>query len=1104
MLTLAFDLTFQDLYSADGIKKLHAHWLAYLKEYSEEYFYVYSNGLSLDKKAESQLIIDLSPILEDFIGELFGIKHELHNICSLYNKLSAITRVKRLFVQRQAVKQYKPEQIPNIELLEEAGINLGDELSFATAVEEWENSGNTEMLEHAKIYAGWATLHPDGVAKHKDDVLFKTPKKLEYANLISLKRIDNSLCSEHMEHRNGFNLNDHGVGHIKALDQANYCIHCHHQGKDSCSKGMKDVQTNSFKVNELKVNLLGCPLEEKISEMNLLKSQGSVIGALATAIIDNPMLAATGHRICNDCMKACIYQKQEPVNIPMVETQTLNDVLDLPWGFEIYSLLAKWNPLNFKHPHMKANSNYKVLVVGLGPAGFTMAHHMLNHGCTVVAVDGAKIEPYDPSISGIDYFGNRTEFKPIKYVRQEIFEDLETRSPQGFGGVAEYGITVRWDKNYLSLIRLMLERRGNFRMYGGIRFGGTIDYTIAKNLGFDHIALSMGAGKPNLPDVTNMMAKGCRTASDFLMSLQLSGAALKDSLANLQIRLPVLVIGGGLTAVDTATESLAYYKLQVEKFLQNYEKLGESIFDGLSEEDSIITKEFIEHGKAVKQNPDKAIELIKSWGGVKIIYRKTIQDSPAYRLNHEELEKGLAEGIEFLEHIDPVMVNLDEFDACESLTHKTGTIAARSIMIAAGTQPNTTLSIEDEMNFKLDGKYFQAIDNSLNVITPQFIAKPESVEIFTVRHQVPSVSYLGDLHPSFVGNVVKAMASAKNAAPIVAAHLLHAAPQNKSEAQSFFASLDKQLLAIVHKLVKLTDTIYEIIIHAPLAASQFKPGQFYKLQNFRKYAPHINGYSLAFEPLALTGAWIDEKAGIISLIVLEMGGSSNLCKALKIGEPVILMGPTGTPTDIPHNETVMLVGGGLGNAVLLSIGKALRKNGCKVVYFAGYKKAEDRFKQADIESASDITVWCCDESELSKTRSTDLSFYGNMLECIKKYSTTNTRINLKDVDRIIAIGSDKMMAAVAYARHNSLQNLFKESHIAIGSINSPMQCMMKQICGQCIQRHVDTETGEESYIYSCENQDQLLDEVDFKNLGDRLSLNSAQEQVCKKVIANLV
>ena len=66
--------------------------------------------------------------------------------------------------------------------------------------------------------------------------------------------------------------------------------------------------------------------------------------------VDNPMVAATGHRICNDCMKACIYQKQEPVDIPQVETRTLKDVLELPWGFEIYSLLTRWNPLNLRRP----------------------------------------------------------------------------------------------------------------------------------------------------------------------------------------------------------------------------------------------------------------------------------------------------------------------------------------------------------------------------------------------------------------------------------------------------------------------------------------------------------------------------------------------------------------------------------------------------------------------------------------------------------------------------------------------------------------------------------------------------------------------------------
>ena len=45
----------------------------------------------------------------------------------------------------------------------------------------------------------------------------------------------------------------------------------------------------------------------------------------------------------------------------------------------------------------------------------------------------------------------------------------------GFGGVAEYGITVRWDKNFLKMIRLLLERRERFALYGGVRFGGTLD-----------------------------------------------------------------------------------------------------------------------------------------------------------------------------------------------------------------------------------------------------------------------------------------------------------------------------------------------------------------------------------------------------------------------------------------------------------------------------------------------------------------------------------------------------------------------------------------------------------------------------------------------------
>ena len=41
---------------------------------------------------------------------------------------------------------------------------------------------------------------------------------------------------------------------------------------------------------------------------------------------------------------------------------------------------------------------------------------------------------------------------------------------EGFGGVSEYGITVRWDKNFLTLIYLTLARRESFRVYGGVRY----------------------------------------------------------------------------------------------------------------------------------------------------------------------------------------------------------------------------------------------------------------------------------------------------------------------------------------------------------------------------------------------------------------------------------------------------------------------------------------------------------------------------------------------------------------------------------------------------------------------------------------------------------
>jgi hypothetical protein len=105
------------------------------------------------------------------------------------------------------------------------------------------------------------------------------------------------------------------------------------------------------------------------------------------------------------------------------------------------------------------------------------------------------------------------------------------------------------------------------------------------------------------------------------------------------------------------------------------------------------------------------------------------------------------------------------------------------------------------------------------------------------------------------------------------------------------------------------------------------------------------------------------------------------------------------------------------------------------------------------------------------------------------------RVALKDVSRIIAIGSDRMMNAVRLARHGVLQPHLNPDHVGIGSINSPMQCMMKEVCAQCLQRHVDPETGKEEFIFSCYNQDQELDRVDFACLRQRLRQNGVQEKI---------
>ncbi|MGZ8189095.1 MAG: pyridine nucleotide-disulfide oxidoreductase, partial [Methylosarcina sp.] len=554
-----------------------------------------------------------------------------------------------------------------------------------------------------------------------------------------------------------------------------------------------------------------------------------------------------------------------------------------------------------------------------------------------------------------------------------------------------------------------------------------------------------------------------------------------------------------------------------------------------------ILDEFLAHGREIqaeRQRAEAAGEqpnfqpLVEKWGGVTLFYRKGMNDAPAYRQNHEEISEALEEGIALAEGMSPISAVPDafghlravEFDKLELESGRwnskghTVQVPLRNLYIAAGTSPNTIYQSEYPDTFVMDKWFFQRYqpewtDGNVELVPMHDEAAPKlgkPAPLTSYQKDGKFISFYGDNHPVYAGNVVKAMASAKNGYPYIVklfekelTNLNPAAqPERDATLKQLFAKLDAAFTATIVAINRLTPTIIEVVVKAPMAAEKFHPGQFYRVQNFEAHAPIVEGTVLAAEGLALTGAEVDKEKGTISLIALEMGSSSRLCATWKVGDPLIIMGVTGTPTEIPTGQTVLLIGGGLGNAVLFSIGKALRAAGNKVIYFAGYKYRRDIFKIEDIEAASDIIIWSVDNTPgaepFKPTRPQDKTFIGNILECMLAYAKGelgDMPISLSDVDHLIVIGSDRMMAAVKDARFNVLKPYLSKVQHAIGSINSPMQCMMKGICAQCLCKHVDAESGKEYFVYSCYNQDQDLDKVDFPHLNARLRQNTVQEKL---------
>jgi len=146
-LALQHGLTFSDLYARDGLIRLDRAFVDHLAAIDatlhDRLMAARAEPEALDRKAESDLLVDLAPHLEDFVGALFGIAAEVRALQARHDELAPLYSVKRLFVQRRAVKEIKEAEAAHLNghrLAQELETLIGGSGDFATrqGVLAWE------------------------------------------------------------------------------------------------------------------------------------------------------------------------------------------------------------------------------------------------------------------------------------------------------------------------------------------------------------------------------------------------------------------------------------------------------------------------------------------------------------------------------------------------------------------------------------------------------------------------------------------------------------------------------------------------------------------------------------------------------------------------------------------------------------------------------------------------------------------------------------------------------------------------------------------------------------------------------------------------------
>lgn len=221
--------------------------------------------------------------------------------------------------------------------------------------------------------------------------------------------------------------------------------------------------------------------------------------AAATTIFKQNILGGMCARVCPTetlCEEACVRETAEsdPVEIGRLQRYATDKVMDAG-----------------VHPFQRAASTGKhIAVVGAGPAGLACAHRLSMHGHDVTIFDGR------------DKAGGLNEFGIAAYKSVDQFAERE----------------VEW---LLSI--------GGIKIELGKRLGDDIELATLQS-DFDAVFLGVGLGGVNMLGLGDESDAGASDAVDFIAELRQA-----SELVELPIGRNIVVIGGGMTAVDAAVQA---------------------------------------------------------------------------------------------------------------------------------------------------------------------------------------------------------------------------------------------------------------------------------------------------------------------------------------------------------------------------------------------------------------------------------------------------------------------------------------------------------------------------------------------------------------------